>query len=397
MPYTRGEGVTTDQHVSLSVVVMAHPRRDKAARRLQEQYPELGITVVYDPDPDGPPATLRTARLAWAAVADGATHHLVLQDDVELCAGFPEVVRRATAVGPPGPLAFFANWASRSGQLLRLAALSGATWAPVLDAYVPTQALLLPAPLAREFAAYLDGLPFTVPDNQAVSFFLASRGLTTHVCCPNLVEHVGTESLLWHDVMFGVRRSVLFPAGEGLASHRFDGTVVGSGCVPHFESLAGYAVVYFQEARDGRPAQSIAAHEVLIDCGMSNLDIVEQYRGDLRENPEAEPDTSGFGYPFTFQLWLTSFVFGAVAGELLDGPDPEVLAMALRRPWARPALHSLPAGTLRRFVPMDRLADTSERLRGLCDGGIRSGFLAAARWPQLSTISSRVREVAASG
>jgi hypothetical protein len=382
--------VSTDRPVRLSTVVMAHPQRGAAARRLRDSYPELGIEVVYDPDPDGPPATLRAARLAWGKVTDGATHHLVLQDDVELCDDFARLLYRAAETGPAGPLSLFANWASRSGQMVRLAALSGATWAPVLDPYVPTQALMLPAQLAREFAVYAQGLPFTEPDNLAMSSFLAGNGLTTYVSCPNLVEHVGTDSLLWHDVMFGIRSSVLFPGEDKVLPETFDDSVVESQCVPHFESLAGFAVVFFQDALAGESAGSRGAHEVLRDCGMSNSDIVELFRAGLRENPQVEPQASGFGYPFIFQLWLTAFVFGTVASQLLGGPHRDALDAALEREWARRAIATLPAGTLRRFTPVENLTATSARLMGLCTEGIRAGFVAPARWPELLTFPERL-------
>ncbi|MFE0457842.1 hypothetical protein ACFW1A_01110 [Kitasatospora sp. NPDC058965] len=390
---------------------MAHPHRDEAAKRLQKQYPELGIRIVHDPDPDGPPATLRTARLAWGAVAAGATHHLVLQDDVELCQGFAEAVHRAVVAGPVGPLSFFANWASRSGQMLRLAALSGAGWAPVLDEYVPAQALLLPAGLAAEFARYAQTLHFTVPDNQAMSAFLAAKQLNTYVSCPNLVEHAdGAGSLLSHDVMFGVRSSVLYPRDVDVAAEAFDGGVVASRCVPHFESLAGYAVVFFQSERDGASAGSVAAHEILRDCDMSNAEIVEQFRACLGGQPQAEPAESGFGYPFIFQLWLTAFLLGVVAACVLgdseraasDGgaagghprdrfaPDPAVLERGLERPWASGALATLPAGTLRRFLPAEQLTVASARLLGLCTEALRAGFAAPARWPELLTFPERL-------
>ncbi len=382
----------TRQSVRLSTVVMTHPRRDEAARRLQSQYPELEMRIVHDPDPSGPPATLRTARLAWKTVAESATHHLVLQDDVELCDEFAAAAYQAIASGPSGPLSFFANWASRSGQLVRLAALSGASWAPVMDPYIPTQALLLPAPLALEFAEFAETLPSTVPDNQAMAHFLRSKEMTASVCCPNLVEHADADSLLLHDVMFGVRRSVVFPRNGEQVSGALESGTVESRCIPHFESLSGFSIVFFREGRGDESTWSMTSHEVLGDCGMSKSDIVGKFREDLAKNPQAAPPVSGLSHPFVFQLWITSFILGAVASQLLGGPDRDVLDIGLKRPWARQALETIPAGKLRRFVPAEQLAEASARLLGLCTDALGAGFVAPAQWPELLDIPFRFKE-----
>jgi len=366
---------------------MAHPRRAVGARLLQERHPELRARVVYDPRPEGPPATLPTARLAWGAVEEEATHHLVLQDDVELCEGFTQLVYEAIASGPDAPLSLFANWASRSGQMVRLAALSGASWSPVLDPYVPTQALILPAQLARRFADQSAALPDSMPDNQAMSAFLAREMATTYVCCPNLVEHAAEDSLLWHDIMFGVRHSVLFPHLDPPIEIAFSTSVVGSRSVPHFESLAGFAVVFSQDTIAGGPASSVAAHEVLGTCGLSNTEIMVEFRSVLERNPHVEPAELGFGYPFIFQLWLTSFILGAVLAQVVGESSVEALDRALRRPWALHALDTLPAGTLRRFVPAERLPSVSGPLSQLCIDSLRAGFVAPTRWPGLRNIS----------
>ena len=135
--------------VRLSAVVMTHPRRRAAAEALRDLHPDLDLGIVVDPDPDGPPDALRTARLAWSAVRDDATHHLVVQDDMRLIDGFAAHAARAAAAMPGQVLCFFTEWGSRTSHALRLATLEGASWVPVIDPYVPTTALLLPAEVAQ--------------------------------------------------------------------------------------------------------------------------------------------------------------------------------------------------------------------------------------------------------
>ncbi|MGN0111711.1 MAG: hypothetical protein ACI38P_08665, partial [Cellulosimicrobium funkei] len=103
----------------LSVVVMHHPARGDVSALVRACAP-LDVRVVEDPDPEGPPSPLRTAKRAWAAVAPGATHHLVLQDDVAPVAGFAELVRRAVRARPRHAVALYSNWNSpRNAYLVR--------------------------------------------------------------------------------------------------------------------------------------------------------------------------------------------------------------------------------------------------------------------------------------
>src|SRR5213079_488995 len=112
--------------VRISSAVMTHPRRLPRARELAAT---LGLdAVVVDPDPDGPPSALRTALAAWGAAAPGATHHLVLQDDVSAPASLRDLVRRSVRRHPADALAFYAAWNTRNGSAVRLAALVGAGW-----------------------------------------------------------------------------------------------------------------------------------------------------------------------------------------------------------------------------------------------------------------------------
>src|SRR4051794_21448311 len=99
--------------VRLSAVVMTHPRRLAAARALAARHPDLDLRLVVDPRPDAPPNALRTARAAWKAVAAGATHHLVVQDDMLLADGIGALLTRAATALPGQVLSLFTEWGSR--------------------------------------------------------------------------------------------------------------------------------------------------------------------------------------------------------------------------------------------------------------------------------------------
>src|SRR5690606_16301712 len=151
----RGGATGADAHEPvLSVVVMHHPARGDVSALVRACAP-LDVRVVEDADPDGPPSPLRTAKRAWAAVAPGATHHLVLQDGVTPVPGFAGLVRRAVRARPRHAVALSSNWNSpRNAYLVRAAAAAGQAWAPLgHDEWVPTLGLVLPADGALRLAA----------------------------------------------------------------------------------------------------------------------------------------------------------------------------------------------------------------------------------------------------
>lgn len=64
----------------------------------------LDARIIYDPKPDSARSTLRTVLAAWSAMPERATHHRVLQDDVETCPGFVDRVGTVVAAYPTAVL-----------------------------------------------------------------------------------------------------------------------------------------------------------------------------------------------------------------------------------------------------------------------------------------------------
>lgn len=176
----------------ISVAVMHHPRRGPAVARLVEACRPLTARVVADPEPSGPPSPLRTAKLAWADIAPGATHHLVLQDDVTPCPDFARQLTAAVAERPADALALYTNWNSpHNSYLVRCAAVAGQSWAPLgHHEWVPTLGLVLPADAARRLAAYLTAFPDDWrDDDELVVRFCAQEGHPVTATVPHLLEH----------------------------------------------------------------------------------------------------------------------------------------------------------------------------------------------------------------
>ncbi|MDH6108214.1 hypothetical protein P3T36_004321 [Kitasatospora sp. MAP12-15] len=370
--------------IRVSTVVMAHPARREQAEQLVRRHPELDAEIVFDPDPQGKPATLRTAKAAWSRIREGATHQLVLQEDVQLCHDFKTVLHQALSVAPQGAIALFANWVMSSAQAVRLAALCGASWTPNIESWTPTQALLLPAEVARQFADYTERYSEDKPDNRAMAEFLADRGITAYIAIPNLVQHRPTPSLLLNDLLYGIRNSVVFPASADVGTAPFNDRVVAPPAVAHmglgdFETMCHYDPVI------GDPRLPTTGHEVLITYGMSTTELSESFLGDLDYHPEAV--ATGWSETLLFQFWITMFIQGVIARGLPDLAKLEDLDAAFENNrWARAALDTVPAAALRKMYTHAELRRHSDPLTPLCVSAMRAGFAAVDHWPGLSAL-----------
>ncbi|HCU52095.1 MAG TPA: hypothetical protein DGG94_20240, partial [Micromonosporaceae bacterium] len=196
----------------LSAVVMHHPSREHRLAELARTSAPLRLRVVSDPDPGGAPSPLRTAKVAWSAVAEGATHHLVLQDDVALPDGFARMLTEAIKHRPDAGIALYVNWNSpQNAYHARRAAALGTAWAPLSRwEYTPALGFVLPAATARGLGRYLCTLPDEVrDDDECITRFCRESGVQVFATVPNLVQHVDGPSLSGYD-FHGLRRSVAF-------------------------------------------------------------------------------------------------------------------------------------------------------------------------------------------
>nr|WP_026119583.1 hypothetical protein [Nocardiopsis ganjiahuensis] len=199
------------QSIRVSASVMCHPARADAAGRVAEStgLPLTGLAL--DPEPDGPPTALRSARVAFGAAArHETTHHLVLQDDARLAEGFAGTVERYLAAHPEAAVSFFVEWGSRTATLARWAVFTGAGAVPVVNPYVPTVALALPSELSAALGRFLaEEAVEGEPDDREVLRFVRRTGTPALVAVPNPVEHEELPSLVGNSG-HGARRSVCF-------------------------------------------------------------------------------------------------------------------------------------------------------------------------------------------
>ena len=188
---------------NISVALMTHPRRQDLVKEFCATHSDIPIEIVVDPLPDAASsdgAALRTSLLAWdrARSNSNATHHMVLQDDIILHDDFIPAVTAMTGAMPQSALSLFSEWRSPTSTAVRIAALSGQSWATVLNWYIPTEALILPTHVASNFRSYvakhIDALE--TPDDVAILQYLHDIGCEPLVAAPNIVQQLEVESLV---------------------------------------------------------------------------------------------------------------------------------------------------------------------------------------------------------
>jgi hypothetical protein len=353
--------------VRLSAAVMTHPSRVQAAAALRARHPELDLRVIPDPAPDGPRAALRTAARAWQAVGDDATHHLVLQDDAVLSDGFAASLRAAIAARPDDAVCLFAEWGSRTAHVCRLAALRAAAWAEVVDEYVPTPAIVLPAGAAGGFGEFADRALRDGErlDDVALRGYLRTVGIEASVLVPNLVEHAPGPSLAGNDIM-GERRSVCH---AGAVPPSALGTAVsGLPVVPHFSWWEGRSVCCLRDPAAGAGWRKVPTAEFLATRGLSPDRLPDLFSRAVTSVDAAGTVRDAVSGILLFQLWLTAVALGAVAGDHVRD-----VAAAARTPVARRALATLAPGGLRRFVPEARIAALAIEMEPLVRDAVCQG------------------------
>ncbi|MEU8762398.1 hypothetical protein [Streptomyces sp. NPDC048659] len=317
--------------VRLSSVVMTHPVRLEQARELAGRLRLDGLAL--DPAPDGPPSALRTALVAWAAAAPGASHHLVVQDDVSAPEELTALVGRAAGRFPAEALVFYTNWHARNGGAARLAALAGAGWVrAVPDEFTPSLAVCLPVATAAEFRRFAEGSAER-HDDELLSVFFRARGPMSLIAVPNVVEHIGTSSINGHAAQ-GIRLAVCpLDAADAGPVLEHGPVLEEPGWIPYMRYGEGYVRLVGQErAPDGGRGHH-PWREALPHTGIGAEDV----RGavaDAMPKELADEVAHRFGRAFAEELWIHCLLLGrqaAGAARRLGGAPGGVPADALAR------------------------------------------------------------------
>ncbi|MGA4844494.1 hypothetical protein [Streptomyces sp. G45] len=345
----------------LSAVVMTHPRRRAAAEELARSAPPGLVRVVMDPDPTGTPSVLRTALAAWSAIEEGATHQLVIQDDMTLSENFFDRVRCAIEELPDAALALFALWDSRNGAAVRWGALAGGRWVEAVNEYFPCVAIVLPRAVAEGFVAYGRARLGGWPDDILMHRYLRDRGVPRYVAVPNLAEHQDHGSISGN-AFRGPRRSVGFLPGDGT---RAEGrTVAAPDVLPFFKHGVAQCAVRVPGPGPVRRLH-LSAEQYLRGAGLPQS-LLDPPGGEA-----AGADVRG--------TWLTALATGFEAGRAgLLAPPPDSEAYDAYRE----CVATIGIGGVSNVSTEEHLARRREPLAEVAHRGLAAGREAAAALPR---------------
>jgi hypothetical protein len=358
----------------LTAVVMTHPGRLAAAEALRRRHPELELELIVDPRPTERPSPLRTARIAWGAAGRNASHHLVIQDDVELCPGFLPRVEAAVNAEPGAALSFFTEWGDRTSSVLRLAALLGGSWAEAADPAVPTQALVLPVAVAAGFDAFAEReAGEDLMDDTVMRAYLRELGVPALVSVPNLVEHDTAPSLLGNDARLGRRRSAWCDPGPAEPGEWARG-ITSPTLVPFMRWESGRALSDVREMPGRGEWQRIGTAQLLGFRGIRPEAVDGALREALAAHDVGAEVEEAIGEPLG-ALWLTAVALGVSLAEMWGARSGAgSIEDALAGPAAAAALSTMPWGALRRLRGEDVLTRCAGSLSALVRDAVRYGF-----------------------
>ncbi len=240
----------------------------------------------------------------------------------------------------------------------RKSPFTGTGFVPVINPYMPMQALVLPRQLALDVADYLrTDASDDEPDDRAVLRFLAETNTRRLAVVPNPVEHLDFASLTGNGD-HGVRRAVCAALAGDFPVRRPDVLAVPR-FLPFFVWTSGKAVVI--ETANDVPGAHLPAGEALRSWGFSPVRQAAEYRSSLSLlNKELlQVDRS-----FLEGVWRTAVALGAVTEAAWPGA---VKALDDAGEFATEALFTLAPGALRRFVDVsvfeEHRADVTAWLR----------------------------------
>jgi hypothetical protein len=177
---------------SLSIAIQHSP--DRADRRkwtqamieqLRGENPGIPIAVIEDTQHEGCWPTYRRALEATS----GASHHLVLQDDIGLCRDFLLSVEEVTRARPDNLISLYTN-----AEAVFTARARGESW--IERSGVSGPSVIWPTALIGEFLRWQDvHIDHNFPwDDVRVSMWIIKTSQRAFATVPSLAQHLGFES-----------------------------------------------------------------------------------------------------------------------------------------------------------------------------------------------------------
>lgn len=365
---------------------MGHPSRDDHVQRLAAELAEIGPRISYQDAIGTEFSLLASAGAAWRLLADGATHHLVLQDDVLPDPRLVDRLLPAIRQYPQAGLALFCEWGCKSAHAARIAALAGFGATEVIDKYIPTNALVLPAwvcaPVAQRLAHAGEHGP--APDDTIVEQVLDEFRVPCVLMVPTLVEDLSLPSLAGNQEM-GVRRSVCALASSGPAGPPAPaGCLVGLVKVPFFQWRTGRALLLYRTG----PRASWQRDE--LSPTLDEHGLTDQRTRDLIAEATAGVSADCRHELAQIQPWLASVSQVAVALLMAAASLCRPEAVRLDDPVTRESLRTLIPGALRCLAPGTTQPASATALSDFT-GRLMAGAMAQLATGQLTAIECVAR------
>lgn len=183
--------------ISLSVAMMAHPKRAEQVKRILSQLDRDDVQVVWDERG----SRWDTGKRAMLSCDPACTHHAVIQDDVLVCRDLFAGMERALEHVPSGvpvcgyvgrvrPYAEIVTWAAARARAISASWLTMHTlnWGPLI--IVPTSEI-------PDMIAHCDKLK-DIPnyDRRLSRFFELERHVRIWYTWPSVVDHADGPSLV---------------------------------------------------------------------------------------------------------------------------------------------------------------------------------------------------------
>lgn len=191
----------------VGIKIVGVHERDAMIAAMNEELQLSATDIIYDTR-DGGGYAFPILKQAWLApYAEGETHRVVLNDDLEVCEGFREICEQIAAAHPDCIVSFFTTYFNSGYCDEEIAALQ--TPYVTHDRGIFGCAIMMPKDVAIECMSYTDehypGIKF---ESHAFHQFALERGIPVISTIPCLVQHLGDDSLV--DKMLPIRRTTRF-------------------------------------------------------------------------------------------------------------------------------------------------------------------------------------------
>lgn len=201
--------------VRVSFSIMGTGKRMPGIRYLQGMIPGIGASIDHRDQTGAKHVEIwSVAKAAWENIHPDATHHIVIQDDVVLCADFPEAMAYLVTLFPDLPI----SPCTFKKNVLD-AKEAGKHWTAVNYKGIYGQGAVWPIALLEEALSWIEeNIPLIYQwDDARFNYFLKAIDGTVMTTSPSLLQHdIDKEkSLLGHSK--NLRRSQYFIGAEGKA------------------------------------------------------------------------------------------------------------------------------------------------------------------------------------